>query len=167
VLQEDGAVAVRLLDARNKIITLLKNVAPFGGVGAKLPYSETRLRNAYPREDAEAPTLALSKTGGPLPGPVGMGTARRRHHHSLQMDVLGRDPVEAARIWELASEAIRNDFDYYEPDPLEAGKYGKGFLRHEGLRSVIVGEPAERAWDEKNPDIARLSGEVVIEFDDD
>jgi len=152
---------VKQRDARNVVITLLKNVAPFGGSGAKLPYSETALRNAYPRVDAQAPTLALSDTGGPMPEPVGMGTARRRHNHSLQMDVLGRDPMEAARIWEHAAEAIREDFDYYPADD----SHGKGFLRAQGLRAVLVGEPAERTWDDDKP-IARLSGEVVLEFDD-
>ena len=74
---------MRQRDARNVVITLLKNVAPFGGTGARKPYSETALRNAYPRSDAEATTLALSDTGGPLPGPGGTGTptpASRRHN---------------------------------------------------------------------------------------
>lgn len=142
-------------------MTLLKNVAPFGGVGAKKPYSETALRNAYPREDSVVPTLALCVNGGPVPGPVGMGTARRRHSHSLQMDVLGRDPVEAARIWERAAQAIREDFDYFLAD----STYGRGYLRSTGLRAVTVGEPGERMWDQDKP-IARLSGEVVLVFDD-
>lgn len=153
---------MNLQDAKNQVITLVRNVAPFGGTGAKKPYSDTALRNAYPRANSEPPTVALSESGGPVPPAVGMGTSRRRHHPSLQMDVLARDPVEAARIWQLVAEAIREDFDYYEAD----GSYGKGYLREKGLRAVIVGEPAERTWDDDKP-IARLSGEMLLEFDDD
>lgn len=152
---------MKLGDAKNRVLTLVRNSAPFGGTGARQPFSGCALRNVYPRADAVVPTVALSESGGPVPVPTGLGTSQRRHQSGVQMDVLARNRREASRIWDRVVEVIRNDYDRYPAD----GTWDKGFLRAQGVRSVVVGEPTALPWDDENR-VARLSGQVEIRFDD-